>query len=161
MLASLSASNDSTDDSAGITAVPGMPPPSRSRVGRARRDRAAQQQAGVLVSTRWASVEVDHAGPRQLLAPRRAAQLLGAAPQPLESFLGDHLGDPGAIQRDPFPREHQRDLVDRVTRRAQLNDPVVRALLPGARLGPGREERKNSRRPARKSRTSEFSVSTV
>ena len=42
----------------------------------------------------------------------RAAQLLGAAPQPLESFLGDHLGDPGAIHRHSLPREHQRDLVD-------------------------------------------------
>ena len=33
--------------------------------------------------------------------------------------------------------------------------------FPGARLGPGRAARKNSRRPARKSRTIEFNVSTV
>ena len=35
----------------------------------------------------------------------------------------------------PSRREHQRDLVDRVTRRAQFNDPVVRAVLRGRALG--------------------------
>jgi hypothetical protein len=80
-------------------------------------------------------VEVDHAGAWQLLASGRAAQHLGTAPQPLEPFLGDHLRDPGAIQWHALPTEHQRDLVDRVTRRAQFNDPGVRALLERRALG--------------------------
>ncbi len=144
MLASLSASSDSTDDTAGITLVPGYPA-ALTIAGRSSATRSGRHnnKPACLVSTRSGHVlEVDHAGPRQLLASGRAAQHLRAAPQPLESFLGDHLRDPGAIQRHSLPREHERDLVDRVTRRAQFNDPVVRAVLarvrawvPGVRRG--------------------------
>jgi hypothetical protein len=132
MLASFSANNDRTDHARarGPRRLHDPREIERDQVGQ------AQQQAGMLgPGPLGPGVEVDHASPWQLLATRGAAQHLRAAPEPLEPFLGDHLRDPGAIQRDPFPGEHERDLVDRVPCRAQLHDPVVRALLAGCALG--------------------------
>ena len=53
-----------------------------------------------------------------------------APPQPRQALFGDHLGDAGPVQPEAFGRERGRDLVDRVTLGAQLDDPA-----PGGVLG--------------------------
>ena len=66
MFASLSASSDRIDESAGITLVPGIPRGLHDR-GQIERDQIAdaQQQPGVLaLNPLGPLLEVDHAGPR-------------------------------------------------------------------------------------------------
>ena len=73
--------------------------------------------------------EVDHLRTRQRFPARAAPLHLRAAPQPGQPLGGDHLGDPGAVERGPFLGQREADLVDRVPRRAQLQDPFSGGLL--------------------------------
>lgn len=73
-----------------------------------------QQQPGYSgLADRGQLGEVDHPGFGQLLASGPAAGLFGAAPQPLEAFVGADLGDAGAVERGAFGAQCLGDLVDR------------------------------------------------
>ena len=76
------------------------------------------------------------------LPGRPAAVGVGAAPHPGQSLLGDHLGDPGPVQRDALGRERGGDLVDGVPGGAQLDDPRPCGVLGrrGLRAGPAGDE---------------------
>jgi hypothetical protein len=52
-------------------------------------------------------------------------------------MLGDHLGDPGPVQRQPVGGERDGDLVDGVAIRTQLDDPCPGGVLTRRALGPG------------------------
>ena len=75
--------------------------------------------------------------------PGRAAALgVRAAPQPGQPLRGDHLGDPGPVQRGALGRQRFGDLVDRVPGGAQLDDPRPGGVLArrGLRPGPAGDE---------------------
>ena len=71
------------------------------------------------------------------LPGRPAALGVGAAPQPGQPLGGDHLGDPGPVQRGALRRQRFGDLVDGVPGRAQLDDPGPGGVLARRGLGPG------------------------
>jgi len=75
--------------------------------------------------------------------------------------LGDHLGDPGPVQREALGGEPGGDLIDGVPVGTEFDDPAPGGVLTGALLGPGVAVRKNSWAPPRKSRTAEFSAAVV
>ena len=70
--------------------------------------------------------------------PRRPAALgVGAAPQPGQSFIGDHLGDPGPVQRGALRGQRRGDLVDGVPGGAQFEDAGPGGVLARRGLGAG------------------------
>jgi hypothetical protein len=69
---------------------------------------------------------------------RRGALLLGRpAQQPAESFPGEDLADPGAVQAGPFQRQAGADLIDRQALPAQLDHPAAGAVLCRGALAAG------------------------
>ena len=76
------------------------------------------------------------------LPGRPAALGVRTAPHPGQPLLGDHLGDPGPVQRGALGRERSGDLVDRVPGGAQLDDPRPCGILArrGLRPGPAGDE---------------------
>jgi hypothetical protein len=76
------------------------------------------------------------------LNSRPAAAGVGAAPQPGQSLPGDHLGDPGPVQRGALGGQRDGDLVDGVPGGAQLDDPGAGGVLArrGLRAGPAGDE---------------------
>jgi hypothetical protein len=124
--------------------------PRRGRVARrhvrhAERDqvRDGQQQPGqACLSPRRELTEVQGLG-AGLDLPRGAAALgVGAAPHPGQPLGGDHLGDPGPVQRGTLGRQRLGDLVDRVPGGPQLDDPRPGGVLArrGLRAGPAGDE---------------------
>jgi hypothetical protein len=71
-----------------------------------------------------------------------AALGVGAAPQPGQSLIGDHLGDPGPVQRGALCGQRIGDLVDGVPGGAQFDDPRPGGVLgrSGLRAGPAGDE---------------------
>ena len=102
-----------------------------------------QQQPGqACLSPRRELTEVRGLG-AGLDLPRWAAALgVGAAPHPGQPLSGDHLGDPGPVQRGTLGRQRGGDLVDRVPGGAQLDDPRPGGVLArrGLRAGPAGDE---------------------
>ena len=76
------------------------------------------------------------------LPGRPAAFGVGAAPHPGQPFGGDHLGDPGPVQRGALGGESLGDLVDGMPGGAQLDDPRPGGVLGrrGLRAGPAGDE---------------------
>jgi len=69
--------------------------------------------------------------------PRWPAALgVGAAPQPGQPLISDHLGDPGPVQRGALGGQRRGDLIDRVPGDAQLEDPGAGGVLARRGLGP-------------------------
>ena len=63
--------------------------------------------------------------------PRWPAALgVGAAPQPGQALSGDHLGDPGPVQRGAFGGQRCGDLVDGMPGGAQYSPQVLAGLSP-------------------------------
>src|ERR1019366_4100200 len=57
--------------------------------------------------------------------------------QPAESFLGEDLADPGAVQAGPLQRQAGADLIDRQALPAQLDHPAAGAVLYRGALAAG------------------------
>jgi len=76
------------------------------------------------------------------LPGRPAAFGIGAAPHPGQPLPGDHLGDPGPVQRGAPGRQCLADLVDGVPGGAQLDDPGAGGVLGrgSLRAGPAGDE---------------------
>jgi hypothetical protein len=79
--------------------------------------------------------EVQGLGAGLDLPGRPAALSVGAAPQPRQPLIRDHLGDPGPVQRGAFGGQRGGDLVNGVPGGTQFQDPGPGGVL--ARRGPG------------------------
>jgi hypothetical protein len=100
------------------------------------RDREQQPgQAGFGPAGQFTEVQRLGAG---LDLPRGPAPLgAGTAPQPGQSLIGDHLGDPGAVQRGALCGQRRGDLVDGVPGGAQFQDAGAGGVLARRGLGAG------------------------
>jgi hypothetical protein len=110
----------------------------RDQSGQVERDqvRHGQQQAGQLgLRSCGQRVEVAHRRAGQLVAAGQPASGFWPAPEPVEPLRGDHLGDPGAVQRGALRTQPDRDLVDRVPGPAQLDNPGSGGVLGRRGLG--------------------------
>ena len=86
--------------------------------------------------------EVQGLGAGLDLPPHAAPLGVGAAPQPGQALISDHLGDPGPVQRGAFGGQRGGDLVDGMPGSAQLEDPGPGGIFArrGLRPGPGGDE---------------------
>jgi len=86
--------------------------------------------------------EIGRLGAGPDLPGRPAAVGVGAAPHPGQSLPGDHLGDPGPVQRGALGRQCLGDLIDGVPGGAQLDDPGAGGVpgRGGLRAGPAGDE---------------------
>ena len=163
MFASLSASSDRIDDTAGITVVPGYPA-ALTIAGRSSATRSGMHNSrpACLVGTRSGhcskSITPVRGSCSRRGAPRNASGRRHSRPKPSSAITSAI-----PVRFSVIPSRVSTRAISSIECPAERSS-TIRACarsFAGARLGPGRAETKNSRRPARKSRTIEFSVSTV